>query len=189
MEENLNDEQTANRLRIIRMCYQGIQNIAQSDNHEELLVGIIRAIIILRTIGCDSEQQEVCDEAFKCATFIGLIQVVAFQGFEALAHNDETNQRIAQVTRDVRGERYKQNAERVTRSGNFENMRRFLGTHDTTLQNEGYWTLVSDDRKWEYYASNGYDDDTYRERIQSERARRALLAIHNAQVNERDNSV
>ena len=125
----------------------------------------------------------MCDEAFKCATFIGLIQVVAFQGFEALAHNDEINQRIAQVTRDVRGERYKQNAERVTRSGNFENMRRFLGTHDTTLQNEGYWTLVSDDRKWEYYASNGYDDDRYRERIQSERARRALLANHNSQVN------
>ena len=138
---------------------------------------------------CDSEQQEVCNKAFKCATFIGLIQVVACQGFEALAHNDEINQRIAQVTRDVRGEMYKQKADSVTMNGNFKNMHCFLGTHDTSLQSEGYWTLISDHHKWEWYASIGYDDDTYRKRVQPERARRAMLLDHNAQIDEPDNSL
>jgi hypothetical protein len=188
MDEHLNDEQTANRLRMVRMCYQGIKNIEQSDSYEELLARIIWGVIILRTIGCDSEQQEVSNEAFKCATFIGLIQVVAFQGFEALAHNNELHQRIAQVTRDIRGERYKNQAEYVTVNGNFENMLRFLGTHDTSLKSEGYFTLISDHRKWEWYASIGYNDDIYRVRIQSERARRSMLADHYAQIEEPDNS-
>ena len=61
----------------------------------------------------------MCNAAFKCATLISLIQVVAFQGFEALAHNDECRQHIAQVTRDVCGERYKEQADNVTMNGNF----------------------------------------------------------------------
>ena len=116
----------------------------------------------------------MCNAAFKCATFIGLIQVVAFQGFEALTHNDELHQHIAQVTRDVHGERYKEQADNVTVNGNFQNMLHFLGTHDTSLKSEGYFTLISDHREWKWYASIGYNDNIYRVRIWSERAQRAM---------------
>ena len=173
---------------MVRMCYRGIKNIEQSDSYEELLASIIRGVIILRTIGCDSEQQEVSNEAFKCATFIGLIQVVAFQGFEALAHNVKLHQCIAQVTRAVCGERFKEQADNVTVNGNFQNMLHFLGTHDTSLKSEGYFTLISDHREWEWYASIGYNDNIYRARIQSERVGRAMLADHYAQIEEPDNS-
>ena len=108
--------------------------------------------------------------------------------FEALAHNNELLQRIAQVTRDACGERNKEQADNVTVNGNFQNMLHFLGTHDTSLKSEGYFTLISDHREWEWYASIGYNDDIYRARIQSERARRAMLADHYTQIEKPDNS-
>lgn len=73
--------------------------------------------------------------------------------FEALAHNNELLQRIAQVTRDVCGERNKEQADNVTVNGNFQNMLHFLGTHDTSLKSEGYFTLILDHCEWEWYAS------------------------------------